>query len=170
MSESQPPSVEPPPGGEPNRLVNTFEWQRRCVFAGIAFVVLAGILVYQQTYGWLQAVLVLALVLGGYCAWSWWRGQHWAEFTGDRLRIGNGTRTQEIRGADVTAVKYIMNRHSPDFALVTSDKKRHTVRTSRLAKGHSSLFRWLLAHAPQASFDKGSVRTRELLETRGLLP
>jgi hypothetical protein len=154
----------------PQRLANTFDWPKRCIFAGLGFVVVAGILISQQTLGWLSAVLVLAVVAACYCAWSWWRGQAWAEIDGDRLTLGNGRTQTQIVASDVVAVRHIMNRQSPDFTLVTTDNRRHTVRTSRLAKGHSSLFRWLLAHAPQATLDRGSVRTREMLENRGLLP
>lgn len=170
MPDSPPVPADPGADSAPRRLVNTFDWPKRCIFAGLAFVVVAGILIYQQALGWVTAVLVIAVVAGSYCAWSWWRGQAWAEFDGDQLTLGNGRTETRISAADITAVRHIMNRNSPDFALVTADNRRHTMRTSRLATGHSSLFRWLLAYAPQASFDRGSVRTREMLESRGLLP
>lgn len=152
------------------RLANTFDWPKHCILAAALGAILVGLLAYRHTNGWVEAALAVTALVGGYCLWTWWRGQHWIEVTGDGLRIG-GVRSQVvIHGCDVSAVKYVMNRHSPDFTLVTTDGHKHTVRTSRLEKGHSTLFAWLGEHAPQARSDKGTLRIRQMLETRGLLP
>ena len=39
-----------------------------------------------------------------------------------------------------------------------------------LKGGHSTLFAWILAKAPQAELDTGSQRTVERLQSKGLLP
>jgi hypothetical protein len=43
------------------------------------------------------------------------------------------------------------------------------VPTALLRTGHSTLFGWLLRHAPQAELDKGSQKTLEELRIRGLV-
>jgi hypothetical protein len=43
------------------------------------------------------------------------------------------------------------------------------VPTALLVNGHSTLFGWLLRHAPEAELDKGSQKTLERLRLRGLV-
>lgn len=150
-------------------LLNLFDWQKRAVGAGLLVIVISALVMFQNVAGWGQLVLVLLIAGGAYAAWSWFKAQHTLQVAGDVLRISRPGKLTEIHGRDVTAVKYVMNRESPDFTLVTTSG-RHTVRTSRLDKGHSTLFGWLQQQAPQAQLDKRSVRIREMLEIRGLLP
>lgn len=149
-------------------LVNLFEWQKRAIITALIVVALSAALIVQNVTGWWQVVLVLVLVGGGYAAWSWLRGQHTIRVDGGVLHVGRPGKFKAVRGADVKAVKYVMNRDSPDFTLVTATG-RYTVCTSRLDKGHSTLFAWLRDHAPDAQLDKRSERIREMLQIRGLL-
>lgn len=161
---------EQPQRGIPGApLLNVFDWHKRATIAGVVVVVLAAALVFQNTPGGWQMIGVLLVIGAGYASWSWFKGQHWVQVAGDVLRIGRPGKVVEVEGRDVTAVKYVMNRESPDFTLVTT-QGRYTVHTSRLDKGHSTLFAWLRDHAPQAVLDKRSVRIREMLEIRGLMP
>jgi hypothetical protein len=162
MSESDADDFPPP-------LTNRFGWVRRAVMTGIALVVIGVILLINHPVGWVGVLLTVAVLAAAYSWWAWLRAQHTIQVRGDALRIIGWRRTVDVAGADVTAVRYVMNRESPDFTLVTTEG-RHTVRTSRLEKGHSTLFRWLLDAAPQAELDKRSQRVLELLEIRGLLP
>ncbi len=161
-------SPRPDPAGSDAVLTNLFDWQKRAIIAGVAVVVLAAALVFQNTPGAWQVIGVLLLIGSGYSLWSWFKAQHTVQVRGDVLRIGRPGKVVEVAGRDVTAVKYVMNRESPDFTLVT-ERGRYTVHTSRLEKGHSTLFTWLRDHAPQAVLDKRSVRIREMLEIRGLM-
>ncbi len=152
------------------RLENTFDWAKHCAIAGALGVIIVGLLANQRTNGWVEAAVVIAVLVAGYCLWAWRRAQQWIEPRGDTLRVGRGPAYVDIAGADVDQVRYVMNRHSPDFTLIVKDGRKHTIRTSHLRTGHSTLFRWLRASAPQATFDKGTLRIEKMLESRGLLP
>jgi hypothetical protein len=43
------------------------------------------------------------------------------------------------------------------------------IATSRLERGHSTLFEWLRQFAPQADYDKRSLDIRDRLISRGLM-
>lgn len=160
------PTTPAPAEGQP--LINLFDWQKRAIGAALVVVALSAVLIVQNATGAWQVVLVLLVLGGAYAGWSWLKAAHTVQVVGDVLRIHRPGKVVEVAGPDVVAVRYVMNRESPDFKLVT-DTGRHTVHTSRLDKGHSTLFAWLRDHAPQAELDKRTERIREMLVIRGLL-
>ena len=52
---------------------------------------------------------------------------------------------------------------------MTRDGRGVFIATSRLERGHSTLFEWLRQFAPQADYDKRSLDIRDRLISRGLM-
>jgi hypothetical protein len=70
-------------------------------------------------------------------------------------------------------VQQFLTAHGPCYTLTTSDaagkEQRVVAPVALLRTGHSTLFAWILAEAPQAELDRGSTRTLERLRIRGLV-
>ncbi|MGA4670011.1 hypothetical protein ACPCG0_09475 [Propionibacteriaceae bacterium Y1923] len=86
----------------------------------------------------------------------------------DTLVVRNVLATRSVSGAGVQRVVHQFNGRSPDFQLVTTAGKVW-VPTSRLERGHSTLFSWLDVHAPQAVLDPKATRWRQALVDEGHL-
>jgi len=112
----------------------------------------------------LAALLVWAL----YALVVWGDQRAFMQAMGDELTVRNITRTHTVRGRDVTRVVHQYNGRRPDFQLVTHQGKVW-VPTSRLERGHTTLFTWIDVHAPQAVLDRESTYWREVMQTQELI-
>ena len=94
---------------------------------------------------------------------------------GSRLTVRNFRDLHTIEASQLISVsEFLSFRRGPSYRLTVRDaegrKHRYVAPTALLRGGHSTLFRWILTHAPQAELDRGSRRTVEQLQIRGLLP
>lgn len=128
-------------------------------------------------------LLVIGLLMGG-SNWSlglvgvvfwlcvaavvWADRRAFLRTTGDVLQVRNVVGMHAVAGAEVQRVVHQFNGRSPDFQLVTA-AGRVWVPTSRLERGHSTLFTWLDVHAPQAVLDRKSSTWRQALVEDGHL-
>lgn len=150
-------------------LVNTYQWLPRVVGSGILLVVIAVMLLVSDQAGAVPAILFLALVWATYAVPAWWKGRFGLQADGDVLRVRSAHGTIEVPAAEVRRIRYIHQGASPDFKLVTASGASVFVATSRLDRGHSTLFEWLRQFAPQVEYDKKSLEIRDRLASRGLI-
>jgi hypothetical protein len=156
--------------GQPLPL--SYNWQAPLVFATVALVVCLGILARGRPVGWLSAGLVLVLCWVGYCVVVWLRTRSYLLVEGPVLTTRHWRRVERIEGSQVRAVKEHLTPAGSSYRLeVERDGTvtRVTVPTALLRHGQSTLFAWILSQAPDATLDKRSRRTLELLQTRGLV-
>jgi hypothetical protein len=79
---------------------------------------------------------------------------------------------ERVEASQVLAVKELPTPAGPSYRLEierAGERDRVTVPTALLLRGPSTLFTWILTQAPDATLDKRSRRTLELLQTRGLV-
>jgi len=153
-------------------LVLSYNWRAPLVFASVALVACLGILVRGRAVGWLSAAVVLVLCWAAYCVVVWLRTRSYLLVEGPVLTTRRWRTYERVEGSQVRAVKELVSPAGPSYRLeVDRDghSERVTVPTALLLRGPSTLFTWILAQAPDATLDKRSRRTLELLQTRGLV-
>lgn len=150
----------------------SYNWRAPLVFATVALVACLGILARSRVTGWVSAGLVILLLWAGYCAVVWLRTRAYLQVDGPTLTTRHRRAFERVEGSQVRRVTEVLTSAGPSYRLeVERDGTvdRVTVPTALLQRGHSTLFTWILTHAPQAELDKRSRRTLELLQTRGLV-
>jgi hypothetical protein len=92
---------------------------------------------------------------------------------GSRLTVRRFRKFHTFEAADLIAVAEFVTPNGPSYRLTVRTPDGNTTRivapVALLRGGHSALFTWILARAPQATFDKGSLKTVTKLRTRGLI-
>jgi hypothetical protein len=92
---------------------------------------------------------------------------------GPRLTVRRYRRQHTVEGGRLVRVQQFLTAHGPCYILTTRDPAGRLLRVvapvALLRAGHSTLFAWILAEAPQAELDRGSTRTLEQLRIRGLV-
>lgn len=150
---------------DPLPLLATGRW--KLVVAAVPALVLFVIGLLMGGDNWTIAVVGVAFwLLVAAFVWSDRRARLHTE--ADTLVVRNVLATHTVRGAEVVRVVHQFNGRSPDFQLVTAGGKVW-VPSSKLERGHSTLFSWLDVHAPQAVLDRRSTRWRTSLVDEGHL-
>ncbi len=158
------------PGPLPSTpLVNIYQWVPRLISAGVLFGGTAALLLASDQVGKVAAAAFMVVLWAAYAVPTWWKGRFGLQADGDLLRVTSARGTREVRAADVAALRYVHQGASPDFRLVTRSGDAVYVATSRLDRGHSTLFEWLRQFAPGVSYDKRSLDIRDRLVSRGLI-
>lgn len=150
----------------------SYNWRPPLVFATVALVVLLGILLRGRVVGWWSAGLVLVVCWAAYCLVVWLRTRAYLLAEGSVLTIRHWRSYERIEGPQVKAVKELITPSGPSYRLQVERNGSVnwlTVPTALLLHGQSTLFTWILSEAPDATLDKRSRRTLELLQTRGLV-
>lgn len=153
-------------------LTLSYNWRAPLVFATAALVVLIGILVRGRAVGWLSAIVLLVVCWAAYCGVVWLRTRAYLLAEGPTLTIRRYRTYEHIAGAELRAVKEIITPSGPSYRLQVDRSGALTwvtAPTALLQHGQSTLFTWILSQAPDATLDKRSRRTLELLQTRGLV-
>jgi hypothetical protein len=152
----------------------SYHWQPAVLVTTVGLILCAGLLARNRPPGWgaTLAVLVVGwLVLLGVI---WLRTRAFLLVDGSQLTIRRYRSMHRIEGADLVRVRELMTPSGGSYALTvrTADGAlvRHVAPTAVLRKGHSTLFAWILTAAPGAELDKGSRRTLQDLQDRGLVP
>ena len=90
-----------------------------------------------------------------------------------RLTVRRYRAFHTVDAADLIAVSQYLTPHGPCYRLTVRGpdgrRQRYAAPVALLRSGHSTLFAWILARAPQAELDKGARKTVEQLQIRGLL-
>jgi hypothetical protein len=149
-----------------------YNWRATLVVATVGLVACIGILVRGQAAGWLSAAVVLVLCWAAYCGVVWLRTRSYLLVEGRVLTTRRWRDFERVEAGQVRAVKELPTPAGPSYRLEVErdgERDRVTVPTALLLRGPSTLFAWILAQAPDATLDKRSRRTLELLQTRGLV-
>ena len=153
-------------------LVLSYNWRAPLVFASVGLVACLGILVRGRAVGWVSAAVVLVLCWATYCVVVWLRTRSYLLIEGPVLTTRRWRTYERVEGSQLRAVKELPTPAGPSYRLDVERGGRSgrvTVPTALLLRGPSTLFTWILAQAPDATLDKRSRRTLELLQTRGLV-
>lgn len=150
---------------DPLEPLSTGRW--KLILAAVPAVVLfvVGLLLGGSNWSLGLVGVVFWLCIAGMV---WTDHRAYLRTEADLLITRNVIKQHSVRGADVTRVVHQYNGRSPDFQLVTS-QGRVWVPTSKLVRGHSTLFTWLDVHAPQAVLDRKSTPWRQALVADGHL-
>ncbi|HEU5483909.1 MAG TPA: hypothetical protein VFU98_03305 [Microlunatus sp.] len=153
-------------------LTLSYNWQAHLGFATIALTVCLGLLFRGRPAGWLSTGVVLVLFWAVYCAIVWLRSRAYLLIEGPLLTTRHWRRLEQVEGDQVRTVKELLTPAGPSYRLQVERAGAPewvTVPTAVLRGGQSTLFAWILAQAPGATLDKRSLRTLELLQTKGLV-
>jgi hypothetical protein len=92
---------------------------------------------------------------------------------GPRLTVRHVRALQTVEAGTVVAVQQRASASGPVFTLVCRNpdgaQRRVVAPVALLRGGSSTLFRWILEHAPQAELDRRSRRTLDQLRGQGLV-
>jgi hypothetical protein len=124
------------------------------------------------SYGWPAVAGVVAMLWAGYLITVWLRTRAFLMVDGSRLTVRRYRGLHIVDGSQVQRVTEYFTRRGPCHKLTVGSAggiRRYAVPTALLRTGHSTLFGWLLRHAPQAELDKKSQKTLEQLRIRGLV-
>ncbi|MET1006451.1 MAG: hypothetical protein ABWX96_12935 [Propionibacteriaceae bacterium] len=160
-----------------HRLELSYNWRLPVMYSSIGLVICAGLLTRGRVSGWWVVLLILVAMWGIFISLVWLRTQASLMVDGTVLEVRSRRVFHHVDAADVVGVRQFQTPHGPSHKLRVRDHGQPgggtqtvTVPTALLRGGHSTLFTWILSEAPQAELDKGSRRTVEELQRRGLLP
>lgn len=142
--------------------------RRRLLLMGLLFAVLLSVGIFSRDRTVFPGLVGL-VICAGYGLVTWGDRRAFMQTEGDVLHVRNVLRTVDVRGEDVRRVKYQYNGKMPDMQLVLADGRKPWVPVSRLDKGHTTLFAWLMVHAPQAEWDTKSAHFRDVIDQEGWL-
>jgi hypothetical protein len=152
----------------------SYNWRAPASVATAAALVSAALLVRARADGWLPVVAVVVVAWAGYLAAVLLRTRAYLMVEGSRLTVRRYRHLHTIDADQLTTVSEFLTSRGPSYRLTVRDadgrKHRYIAPTALLRGGHSTLFQWILARAPQAELDRGSRRTVERLQIRGLIP
>lgn len=152
----------------------SYNWRTPAFIASVAAAICVGALARTQKTGWVSALVVVlglwALIVGV----IYLRTRAYLLIDGSRLTVRRFRRFHTIEAADLLAVAEFVTPNGPSYRLTVRAQDGATRRivapVALLRGGHAALFTWILARAPQATLDKGSLKTLERLKTRGVIP
>ena len=152
----------------------SYNWRTPALFATIGAFICLSVLIRGRVSGWLPAAAVVVLLWAVFVGVVYLRTRAYLMVDGDRLTVRQYGGLHTIMASQLVAVREFLTPHGPSYRLTVRTDDGTTRRISApvalLRGGCSTLFAWILAEAPQAEFDKGSQRTVERLQSRGLLP
>lgn len=152
-------------------LKNTYHWENPLLMAGLGVALVAGFLWWSGVPTWWVMALALLLMLAAYGVALWFRTRAAVTIDDDDvMHVRRWFGTHALAPGSVTRVRELVNGRSPDLILHTADRRKVVVPSSKLARGHSAVFRWLQDHNPDAAYDKGATKLRNRLRSEGHLP
>jgi hypothetical protein len=151
----------------------SYNWQLPVLFASVGLTICLGALFDRRVAGWATVAALLVALWAALVALVWARTRAHLEVEGASIRVRHVRRIHTIHAAQVLRVSQHLTAHGPSYRLSVREDdgrtRRYVVPSALLDGGHSTLFRWLLAEAPQAELDRGSTKTLEQLRIRGLV-
>ena len=148
------------------------DWRGPVALSTAGAVVVILLLSLTRSYGWIGLTVSVALLWAGFVVTVWVRTRAFLMVEGPQLTVRRFRSLHTVDGSQVQRVTEYFTRRGPCHRLIVRSEggtRRYTVPTALLRTGHSTLFGWLLRHAPQAELDKESQKTLEQLRIRGLV-
>lgn len=151
----------------------SYRWQPPVLFATVGAVVVSTLVATGGEHGW-GAVIALVVVLWAVLVGLVWaRTRAYLMVDGPRLTVRRVRHRHTFRGDQVVRVRQFLTAAGPSYRLVVREDDGHqssyVAPVALLRAGHSTLFTWILAQAPQAELDRGTTRTLDQLRVRGLV-
>jgi cell division protein FtsW (lipid II flippase) len=151
----------------------SYRWQPSVTIASVGLVVCVGIVLRSGAPGRWAVAAVLVVLWASLLAVVWLRTRAWLLVEGRRLTVRRYRRRHTVEADRLVHVRQFLTAHGPCYVLTTREpdgsQQRVVAPVALLRAGHSTLFSWILAEAPQAELDRGSTRTLEQLRIRGLV-
>jgi hypothetical protein len=151
----------------------SYNWRTPAFFASVAAAICVGVLARGQVTGWVSALVVVMALWALIIAVIYLRTRAYLLIDGSRLTVRRFRTFHTIEAADLTAVTEFVTPNGPSYRLTVrgpdGGTRRIVAPVALLRSGHSALFTWILARAPQARLDKRSLKTLAKLKTRGLV-
>jgi hypothetical protein len=151
----------------------SYNWRTPAFFASVAAAICVGVLARGQVTGWASALVVVIALWALIVGVIYLRTRAYLLIDGSRLTVRRFRRFHTIDAADLVAVAEFVTPNGPSYRLNVRAPGGQTNRivapVALLSGGHSALFTWILARAPQATLDKRSLKTLAKLKTRGLI-
>ena len=155
-------------------LEPSYNWRTPALFASVAAVICIGALARGRVTGWVPALVVVVALWALIVGVIYVRTRAYLLVDGSRLTVRRFRKFHTIEAADLIAVAEFVTPNGPSYRLTARAPDGNTTRivapVALLRGGHAALFTWILARAPQATFDKGSLKTLAKLKDRGLIP
>jgi hypothetical protein len=151
----------------------SYHWRPPVTIASVGLVVCVGIVLRSGAPGRWAVAAVLVALWALFLIVVWLRTRALLMVDGPRLTVRRYRRQHTVEGGRLVRVQQFLTAHGPCYILTTRDPAGRLLRVvapvALLRAGHSTLFAWILAEAPQAELDRGSTRTLEQLRIRGLV-
>ncbi len=149
-------------------------WRTPAVVTSVGVVVCLGVVLRGDAAGKGGVAVVLVLLWASCLALVWARSRAYLMVEGSRITVRHVRALHTVEARDLVAVRQRTSASGPMYTLVCRRRDGTTASlvapVALLQGGPSTLFRWLLAQAPQAELDRGSRRTVDQLQVKGLLP
>ena len=151
----------------------SYNWRTPAFFASVAAAICVGVLTRGQVTGWVSALVVVVALWALIIAVIYLRTRAYLLIDGSRLTVRRFRTFHTIEASDLIAVTQFATPNGPSYRLTVrvpgGGTRRIVAPVALLRGGHSALFAWILARAPQARLDKSSESTVAKLKTRGLI-
>jgi hypothetical protein len=151
----------------------SYNWRTPAFFASLAAAICVGVLTRGQMPGWVSALVVVVALWALIIGVIYLRTRAYLLIDGSRLTVRRFRTFHTIEAADLIAVTEFVTPNGPSYRLTVrapvGGTRRIVAPVALLRSGHPALFTWILARAPQARLDKGSLKTVAKLKTRGLI-
>jgi hypothetical protein len=152
----------------------SYNWRTPAFIASVAAAICVSALARGQRTGWVSALVVVLALWAVIVGLIYLRTRAYLLIDGSRLTVRRFRRFDTIEAADLMAVAEFVTPNGPSYRLTVrapdGETRRIGAPVALLRGGHAALFTWILAQAPQANLDKGSLKTLASLKTRGLIP
>lgn len=151
----------------------SYNWRTPSLFVSVGAVTCVGLVLRGDAGGRVGVAVALVALWAGCLAVVWARTRAYLMADGARLSVRRVVHLHTVEAAQLVRVRQRPAAAGPSYTLVSRDaagrEHRIVAPTALLRDGTSTLFGWILAHAAQAELDRGSRRTVDLLQRRGLL-
>jgi hypothetical protein len=152
----------------------SYNWRTPAFIASVAAAICVSALARGQRTGWVSALVVVLALWALIVGLIYLRTRAYLLIDGSRLTARRFRRFHTIEAADLMAVAEFVTPNGPSYRLTVrapdGETRRIVAPVALLRGGHAALFTWILAQAPHATLDKGSLKTLARLKTRGLIP
>ena len=154
-------------------LALSYNWQTPAIVSSVAAIACAGFVLRGATPGRVPVALLVLALWWAFLGVVWARTRALLQVDGARLTLRRFRTVHTVEGPQVERVEQYLTAHGPCYRLRVRQPdgrlRRVIAPVALLRAGHSTLFTWILAHAPQAELDRGSTRTLDQLRIRGLV-
>jgi hypothetical protein len=151
----------------------SYNWRTPAFIASVAAAICVSALARGQRTGWVSALVVVLALWALIVGLIYLRTRAYLLIDGSRLTVRRFRRFHTIEAADLMAVAEFVTPNGPSYRLTVrapdGETRRIVAPVALLRGGHAALFTWIQAQSPQATLDKGSLKTLTRLQTRGLI-